>query len=144
MKVADEPRPYGRQPVALRGLAESLAYQLERELRGPAVDSYVFVKAFWLAQAPIDTAGLTTPMPTFGSSPVRSPSRLKHCEPAQQAISANALMALSGHRGIFVGCIAVTGVTHFVRGPGRARARQDVYEVGATESCVRPADAPRS
>jgi hypothetical protein len=48
MKVADEPRPYGRQPVALRGLAESLAYQLERELRGAAVDSYVFVKAFWL------------------------------------------------------------------------------------------------
>ena len=78
------------------------------------------------------------------SPPVRSPSRLKHCEPAQQAISANALMALSRHRGIFVGCIAVTGVTHFVRGPGRARARQDVYEVGATESCVRPADAPLS
>ncbi len=46
--VSGEPRPYGRQPVALRGLAESLAYQLERELRGAAVDSYVFVKAFWL------------------------------------------------------------------------------------------------
>jgi len=29
--IAVEPRPYGRQPVALRGLAESLAYQLERE-----------------------------------------------------------------------------------------------------------------
>ena len=67
MKVADEPRPYGRQPVALRGLAESLAYQLERELRGAAVDSYVFVKAFWLrACADRDTAGLTTAMPTSG------------------------------------------------------------------------------
>jgi len=46
--IAVEPRPYGRQPVALRGLAESIAHQLERELRAAAVDSYVFVKAFWL------------------------------------------------------------------------------------------------
>jgi hypothetical protein len=46
--IAVEPRPYGRQPVALRGLADSIASQLERELRDAAVDSYVHVKAFWL------------------------------------------------------------------------------------------------
>jgi hypothetical protein len=46
--VVDTPRPYGRQPVALRGLADSMASQLERELRDAAVDSYVHVKAFWL------------------------------------------------------------------------------------------------
>lgn len=42
------PRPYGRQPVALRGLAESIQRQLERELRAASEDDGVFVKAFWL------------------------------------------------------------------------------------------------
>jgi hypothetical protein len=48
--VSGEPRPYGRQPVALRDLAESIAHQLEWELRAAgAVDSaHLFVKAFWL------------------------------------------------------------------------------------------------
>jgi len=48
--VSGEPRPYGRQPVALRELSESIALQLERELRaGGAVDSAaLFVKAYWL------------------------------------------------------------------------------------------------
>src|SRR5579859_1570588 len=47
--VSGEPRPYGRQPVALRDLAESIQSQLERELRAAAaIDSAVFVKAYWL------------------------------------------------------------------------------------------------
>jgi hypothetical protein len=47
--VTANPRPYGRQPVALRGLAESIERQIERELRAAAVqDDSVFAKAFWL------------------------------------------------------------------------------------------------
>jgi hypothetical protein len=48
--VSGEPRPYGRQPVALRELSESIAYQLERELRaaGAVESAHLFVKAFWL------------------------------------------------------------------------------------------------
>ena len=48
--VSGVPRPYGGQPVALRELSESIAYQLERELRaaGAADSAHLFVKAFWL------------------------------------------------------------------------------------------------
>jgi len=48
--VSGEPRPYGRQPVALRGLAKSIAHQLERELRavGAMDTAALFVKAYWL------------------------------------------------------------------------------------------------
>jgi hypothetical protein len=47
------PRPYGRQPVALRELAESIQGQLERELRaaGELDSAALFVKAFWLRAA---------------------------------------------------------------------------------------------
>ena len=41
-------RPYGRQPVALRSLRESIEVQLGIELRAAAVDSFIHVKAFWL------------------------------------------------------------------------------------------------
>jgi hypothetical protein len=44
----DNPPPYGRQPTALRGLAESIQHQLERELRDAEMDDGVFVKAYWL------------------------------------------------------------------------------------------------
>jgi len=48
--IAVEPRPYRRQPVALRGLAESIASLLERELRvvGAVDSAALFVKAYWL------------------------------------------------------------------------------------------------
>ena len=67
--VSGEPRPYGRQPVALRELSESIAYQLERELRaaGAVESAHLFVKAFGCALAMNATAGRTTPTPTFGS-----------------------------------------------------------------------------
>jgi hypothetical protein len=51
------PHPYGRQPVALRGLAENIQGQLERELRAAEVDSGVFVKAFWLRAGGTDNYG---------------------------------------------------------------------------------------
>ena len=48
--VSGEPRPYGRQPVALRELSQSIANQLEREMRaaGAEESAHLFVKAFWL------------------------------------------------------------------------------------------------
>lgn len=51
------PRPYGRQPVALRGLAESITLQLERELRAAAIDSALGVKAYWLRAGDADSFG---------------------------------------------------------------------------------------
>jgi hypothetical protein len=55
----DVPRPYGRRPVALRALAESIEVQLERELReAGAQDSSVAVRAYWLRA---ETAGTGYP-----------------------------------------------------------------------------------
>lgn len=43
------PRPFGRQPLALRGLREALTARLTRRLREThALDDSVHVKAFWL------------------------------------------------------------------------------------------------
>jgi hypothetical protein len=65
--VSGEPRPYGRQPVALRDLAESIQYQLERELRGRWTRPTCSSKPIGCALVMSATAGPTTPMPTFGS-----------------------------------------------------------------------------
>jgi hypothetical protein len=49
--MATEPRPYGRQPVALHDLRDRLAYHIERQLReNQATRDYasVGVKACWL------------------------------------------------------------------------------------------------
>src|ERR1700730_11029073 len=52
------PRPFARQPVALRGLAEGIQLQLERELRDAGLDDGVFVRAYWLrAQDSLDNYG---------------------------------------------------------------------------------------
>jgi hypothetical protein len=82
--VSGGARPYGRQPVALRDLAESIQGQLERELRAAgAVDSaHLFVKAFWL-RAGDDHYG----WPDYGRAYVwiapvlMSPARCEEIEP---------------------------------------------------------------
>jgi hypothetical protein len=57
--VTREPRPYGRQPVALRELAEGIQRQLEWELRsaGEVDTAALFVKAFWLRASNSDNYG---------------------------------------------------------------------------------------
>jgi hypothetical protein len=54
-----EPRPDGRQPVALRELAEGIQRQLEWELRsaGEVDTAALFVKAFWLRAGNSDNYG---------------------------------------------------------------------------------------
>ncbi len=58
--MTTEPRRYGRaNPVALRGLAESVQHRLERDLRAAAaLDNGVFVRAYWLRA---ETAGPLRP-----------------------------------------------------------------------------------
>jgi hypothetical protein len=49
--MTPEPRPYGRQPVALKSLAGDIAFRLTRELREvKALDHSVHVKAYWLRE----------------------------------------------------------------------------------------------
>ena len=47
--MTETPRPFGRQPVVLRSLADGIEAQLERELRGAGAESSsVVVRAYWL------------------------------------------------------------------------------------------------